>query len=105
MGTWPSGLPGRLSLACAGALLATLAAGPPAASGSGVPATQARAGAATIVQAPRAPLRMTFLTAPAGATSGPEVMLAVPAGSDPRLLGSASTAVLAPNGQFVAAVQ
>jgi hypothetical protein len=105
MGTWPSGLPGRLSLACAGALLATLAASPPAASGSVVPTTQARAGAATIVQAPRAPLRMTFLTASAGATSGPEVMLAGPAGSDPRLLGSASTAVLAPNGQFVAAVQ
>ena len=105
MGSWPRRLPGRLLLAWAGALVASLAAGASAASGSVVATTQPRASETSVMEAARAPLRMTFITASAGATSGPEVMLAGAAGSDPHLLGGASTAVLAPNGQVVAAVR
>jgi hypothetical protein len=93
-------------LAWAGALVVSLAAGASAASGSVVPTTHPRASERSVTETARAPLRMTFITsAPAGATSGSEVMLAGPAGSDPHLLGGGSTAVLAPNGQFVAAVR
>jgi WD40 repeat protein len=86
--------------ALAAALVASLAAAVPAAGASVAPA-RARAGEARLMAAARAPLRMTFITASAGV---PEAMLAGAAGADPRPLGSASTAVLAPNGQFVAAV-
>jgi len=105
MGTRPSGLPGRFLLAWPG-VLASLAVGVPAASAGGVRAVQARAGEESAAEAAHAPLRMTFITASAsGAASVPVVMLAGAAGSDPHLLGSASTAVLAPNGQLVAAVR
>jgi hypothetical protein len=55
-----------------------------------------------------APLRgsaeLTYITAASTAAKSPEVMLAKANGSDPRALGPASTAVLSPDGRFVAAV-
>jgi hypothetical protein len=105
MGSWPRGLPGRVLLARAGVLVAaSLAAAVPAASASVIRAG-ARAGEARLLEAARAPLRMTFITASAGAAGVPEAMLAGAAGSDPHPLGSASTAVLSPNGQLVATVR
>jgi hypothetical protein len=47
---------------------------------------------------------MTFITASSTPSAVPEVMLAASNGSDPHPLGPAATAVLSPNGQYVAAV-
>jgi Tol biopolymer transport system component len=47
---------------------------------------------------------MTFITASSTPSAGPEVVLASADGGDPRPLGPAATAVLSPNGEFVAAV-
>jgi hypothetical protein len=57
---------------------------------------------------PAAPLsgtpELTYITAASSAAKSPEVMLANVNGSDPRILGPGSTAVLSPNGRLVAAV-
>ncbi|HEX2704003.1 MAG TPA: hypothetical protein VHM72_11310 [Solirubrobacteraceae bacterium] len=103
MGTWPSRLPGRLWLACVGALLASFAAGAAQARANVVPTRGAEA--ASTSKSAHAPLRMTFITASSTTSGGPVVMVAGVAGSDPHTLGSASTAVLSPNGQLVAAVR
>ena len=102
MGIWPSRLPGRVSLACAGALLASLLCGGAAAAAL-VP-IGSRQDAGVLAQVASTPRRMTFITAASAPSSGNDVVLAASNGSNPRALGRASTAVLSPNGQFVAAV-
>lgn len=90
--TWASLVAGRFGLACAGSCLALAAMCTPMALGR-----------AESSAAPGA--RMTYITTLPGAGSVPEVMLAGADGSDPKPLGQASTAVLSPNGQLVAAVR
>lgn len=101
-GIWPSRMPGRLSLACAGAVLLWL--GPAGAFATLAPVPQRPPASVRATQAAGTPRRMTFLTAPTTAGAAPEVMLADANGSNPQPLGSASTAVLSPNGEWVAAV-
>jgi Tol biopolymer transport system component len=48
---------------------------------------------------------MTFIATPVGSSTSPEVMLATGSGGDPKPLGPATTAVLSPNGDYVAAVR
>ena len=48
--------------------------------------------------------RLTYISAPASTTANPQLMLALANGAQPRSLGPASTAVLSPNGAFVAAI-
>ena len=90
--TRASAVRGRLWLAAA-ACLAPLALAPDPASGRMV--ARAAGGAA----------HMTYIATPAGANASPEVWLADADGGDARELGRASTAVLSPDGAFVAAVR
>ncbi len=103
MGIRPSRMPGCLSLACAGAILASLVF-----AGALATASTARRPAASVVPAragiASAPARMTFIAGATPPATGAEVMVAATNGGSPKPLGRASTAVLSPNGQFVAAV-
>jgi Tol biopolymer transport system component len=53
---------------------------------------------------PRGSAELTYITPASGTAKSSEVMLAAANGNDARALGPASTAVLAPNGRYVAAV-
>jgi hypothetical protein len=72
--------------------------------GAGLLALAATPAAATPVSLAGAPSRLTYIAAAPNPSAAPQVVLARANGTSARPLGPASTAVLSPDGAFVAAV-